>query len=400
MRILFPYMARWHAVNWTRYHSLLHALAAMGHEVHVLQPPPLESLETSYQEINSRGNENILVHDVYIPNCLWKKRFFLDKLVKKAVYSIAAMGLVKSLIAKTKFDIVLLYNIPQFPLSQIAGPLVIFDYADDYIDMLEKELGALSNKPTLELASVLLTKMMKSADVVFSVSKELMHDAPVPMIVLPNGVNRAAFDTPVISSRRVVKSNGQKVVGFLGSFEYFIDFDIILEAARLCPHVHFLLVGTGRDFHRVSQKITSSGLSNVQLTGGVPHDQVFSYIQEMDICLNIFKPLPVSHRACPIKLFEYWSQRRPVISTRLAELTHVDKGWLYYADTGLELAETIHAILDDPATASYKADEAYNSVINTYTWENIAQTFLDHVASALRREPSSSMPNSHFLSLF
>ena len=71
MKILFPYMARWHAVNWTRYHSLLYALADAGHEIHVLQPPPLVSAETNFQEITPRPHPGVVLHEVALTPWLW-----------------------------------------------------------------------------------------------------------------------------------------------------------------------------------------------------------------------------------------------------------------------------------------------------------------------------------------
>lgn len=375
-------MARWHAVNWTRYHSLLHTLAGMGHEIHVLQPPPLNSMETNYQEIEARTHERVTVHDVFIPDFLWRRRFFLDKLVKKAVYCMAATRVVRSMIANGSYDVLLLYNIPQWPFSAIRGPLIVFDYADDYIDMLGRELGPLRNKAVLTFAKAVLTKMMRRARLVLSVSNELARSGPVPMKVLPNGVESAMLNETPRTVPRDIKNEGRPVVGFVGSFEYFIDFDAILEAAQLCPDVHFLLVGTGRDFENIKKKIIEKKLSNIELTGGVAHNEVFGYIGAMDICLNIFKPLPVSHRACPIKLFEYWSQKKPVISTRLSELAHVDGGWLYYADTAAELAATIRLVLMSPDVAEERALKAYAEVKQRYTWEGIAQSFVNHVAVA------------------
>jgi glycosyltransferase involved in cell wall biosynthesis len=224
-----------------------------------------------------------------------------------------------------------------------------------------------------------MATMMKKADMVLSVSYELAKNGPVSMKVLPNGVENSAIDSTSENTPCTIKANRQPVVGFIGSFEYFIDFKTILGAARLCPEVLFLLVGTGRDFEYVRNMVVNLGLSNVKLTGGVPHDEVFAYIRVMDICMNIFKPLQVSHRACPIKLFEYLSQKKPVISTRLSELAHIDDGWLYYADTASELAATIQEILNGYDAALKKAEKAYNMVRGKYTWEKIAQSFLDYV---------------------
>ena len=46
MNILFPYMARWKAINWQRFQQLLVVIAQKGHNVHILQSPRLKgSLE-------------------------------------------------------------------------------------------------------------------------------------------------------------------------------------------------------------------------------------------------------------------------------------------------------------------------------------------------------------------
>lgn len=116
------------------------------------------------------------------------------------------------------------------------------------------------------------------------------------------------------------------------------------------------------------------GLKNVELAG-VPHAEVFRHIDRMDICLNIFRKIPVSERACPIKLFEYAAMRKPIVSTRLAELRHVDKGFLYYADSANEAIARVREILADPRSARQRADVAYRCVMASYTWERIAVDF-------------------------
>jgi len=51
VNFLFPYLARWRTVNWTRYHQLFTRLADRGHDVYVLQPPASNMPETNFQEI-------------------------------------------------------------------------------------------------------------------------------------------------------------------------------------------------------------------------------------------------------------------------------------------------------------------------------------------------------------
>ncbi|MBL8524573.1 MAG: glycosyltransferase [Betaproteobacteria bacterium] len=340
-----------------------------------MQPPPLKSAETNFQEIETRGHPNIKVHDVALAGWLWQRHMPLDKLFKKAYYSLAARGHAKRLIAAHAIDVVLLYNIPQYRFSSLPGVAIVFDYADDYVDMLAYELGKLNNPLARWLARQMLERMMKRATVTLSVSNVLAQQAEGNVNVLPNGVSLEKAATVPLVPIQPVNGGGKKVIGFLGAFEYFIDLDLMVEVAKAMPDLHFLMVGSGRGWKHVAARVTGEKLTNVQLTGGVPHDQVFAYIREMDVCLNIFTKLPVSHRACPIKLFEYLSQKKPVVTTRLDELAHIDRGFLYYGDTRDEVVAAIRDILNDPAKAAARADQGYELTADQYTWNRIGEQF-------------------------
>ena len=166
------------------------------------------------------------------------------------------------------------------------------------------------------------------------------------------------------------------VIGFIGSFEYFIDFDLIISAAEKLQDKTILLVGGGREFNIVKNKIEDKNIGNIILVGSKPHSEVLKYIDAMDICLNIFKPIPISHGACPIKLFEYLAFKKPVISTRMHEVLEIDNGSLYYADNSEEVVENINRILNKPKEAEEKTEIGYELVKEKYTWDKIADQFL------------------------
>ena len=374
MKILFPYMARWHSLNWSRYHSLLIALAQRGHEVHVLQPPPMHSQETNFLEIKPVPVPGLTVHDVPVPGWIWNRRMPFEKLVKKALVSIYSVAHARRLARQIGITHVVLYNIPQALLAKVPGARMVFDYADDYLDMLRHELGRMSNPVLLGLAGRLLDYMFRHAYLVTTVSHVLAEGQARKMAVLPNGVSTAKVNAVDLGAAALAKGP-RPVVGFLGSFEYFIDFDLILDAAERLPEVDFMLVGKGRDHEWVKRAVAERKLANVNLVGGVPHAEVFRHIARMDICLNIFKKIPVSERACPIKLFEYAAMRKPIVSTRLAELPHVDKDFLYYADTANEAVARIREIIAAPEVAQRRAEAGWRHTMDHYTWEKIAQDF-------------------------
>ena len=372
-------MARWFAQNWTRYHSLLEELGRQGHEIHVLQPPPLPgSNETNFREIESREMQNIVIHDVKLSEWIWGRTFPFDKLVKKAYFSLASRRQAKQLIRQQGIDCLLVYNIPQFFYVSIKNVDVVFDYADDYIDMLGHELGRLDIAPIRKLAAWMLRKMMLDSKLVLSVSHTLAAGACGNIHVLANGVDASRMLSS--DAKASAPASADFTVGFIGSFEYFIDFDLILDTAVKMPETKFLLVGFGRDFARVEQRVSAEKIDNVTLTGGVPHAEVFDCIDRMDVCLNVFKKIPVSHRACPIKLFEYLARRKPVVSTRLHELEYIDdEKFLYYADTPGEFEAALREIRDDPDTAAAMAERGHEVVASRYTWQTLAARFVELV---------------------
>jgi len=381
MNILFPYMARWHAVNWTRYHSLLWALADDGHVVHVLQTPPRDSRETNFQEIARREHPNIHLHDVALHSGLWNRQVPLDKLVKKAYFSLAALSSARRLIETEHIDVLLLYNIPQYRFLALDVPVTVFDYADDYVEMLGHELGRLNNPLARALARSMLYRMMARATIVTAVSHVLAHEVRGAVYVIPNGVSLAKASARPSSEIHEIRNGGKPVVGYVGAFEYFIDLDMIFNVAQAMPEMHFLLVGSGRDWAGFAERVRRAGLGNVQLTGGVPHDHVFEYIRQMDVCLNLFRPIPVSHRACPIKLFEYLSQTKPVVSTRLDEIAHIDDGFLYFGDSTEEVCDQVRHILAHPEEAAHRAQHGYKVTVDRYTWEAIARQLVAAIAA-------------------
>lgn len=380
VRILFPYMARWKSVNWTRYHSLLTCVAESGHEVYVLQPPGMDSHETNFQEIEIKTPANLHLIDVEIPSCIWNRRFPLDKLIKKGLYSLYSLSIARRIVNEGLVDVVILYNIPQYPY--ISLPIArVFDYADDYIDMLARELGSLNCAALTGFGKRVLDRMIQRSDLVFAVSNVLAKKYGSKVEVLPNGVDPQEI---VNAQSSPLNLNLKKpVIGFVGSFEYFIDFELMLDVIEKMKDITFLLVGHGRLWDYVRLESSRRTLSNLVLTGGVPHTEIFRYIDQMDICLNIFKKIPVSHAACPIKLFEYLAMRKPVVTTRLEELGYIDEGFLVYGDDTQEIESRIRELLSDSDCKNRLAEKGCRTTMRRYRWDALAKEFVNQIENII-----------------
>lgn len=350
----------------------------MGHNVHVVQPPPMRrSADTGFIESLEELPGNIFIHDIPINEFFWNLNLPLNKVIKKSLYSMAANRNIERMIKDLRIDAVMLYNLSHYPLSKIKHCVKIYDIGDDLIPMLKRELGLLNNPLAINLAKRMLRNMQANCDIITAISRVLCENNPLKAHLIPNGVNP---EDAVIGSGKEIKAEYRKpIVGFVGSFEYYIDFDIILNTAANLKDFTFLLVGGGREFSRVKEKARNMGLDNVFLTGGKPHPELMRHIDAMDICLNSFLKTPLSHAASPIKLFEYLSFKKPVISTRLREVQALDQGFLYYADDPDELAGEIKRIIDNREEAAAKAEKGFNVVTEKYTWEKIAKQILELV---------------------
>lgn len=376
-RLLLPYLGRWNQFRKSRFHQIAERLVTRGFEIHVLQTPATESEEVLFRERDIETPAGLFLHDADLNTRLWNSRW-MNKVLQKGYHGVGTHSQVQELIEAHDIDALWLYNLPHYLLAITADIPVIFDYVDDYVAMLNSELPVLDTPTVERVEYFFFSHILRNSDLVFSISNELQQTtqrvAPsTPCEILPNGVDDQIF--PVTDSVEKPTLHDPVTVGFVGSFEYFIDFDLIIQAANRLPEYRFLLVGDGREFDRVERLVEQWGIDNVELPGLVDSEDVPSYIDQMDICLNTFKRVPVAHSAVPLKLFEYLSMGRPVVSTSIREVQHIDSGYLYYADEPDALADTLRDIVHGYDDAVDRTLTAKESVANEYNWDVIADSF-------------------------
>jgi glycosyltransferase involved in cell wall biosynthesis len=377
-------MARWNSANMSRYYHLFNKIADAGHAVIVVQPPSRPSEETNYIDLPMESHSNIKIYTVRMYEWLWNRNLPFDKFFKKALYTVGSFFTLRRLIREFKPDILVLYNLPHYLYTFGNKVPIVFDYADDYIGMFRHEL-AISNRHVLSrLSAAILRRLINKAALVTSVS-DLLNSRVLHTnkLLLPNG---ADFPSHEGATTGLHIDKDRPVIGYVGAFEYFIDLDLVLDAAARLPDCSFLLVGAGREFNRIKECVASMKLQNVILTGAVPHRQAIRFIVEMDICLSPFKHGDVGDAASPIKLFEYIACAKPVITTRVKETQRVDAspGFLFYADDATELVETIEFILHHPEEGKIRVRRGSAIMVQHHTWAAIADRFIEAADRTLR----------------
>lgn len=155
------------------------------------------------------------------------------------------------------------------------------------------------------------------ADIVFATSKKLYNSCMKlrdKVILLPNGVKKEFIISEIVRPRKERK----KIVGYIGTIYEWFDDDLLYKCVKAYPEIDFCMVGPIRiNIDRFKM------FHNISFKGKVSYDKIESYLEKFDICLIPFKINELTLNANPVKIFEYFSKGKPVISTDIFDLKYM-----------------------------------------------------------------------------
>ena len=217
------------------------------------------------------------------------------------------------------------------------------------------------------------------------------------VITAHSGVDLSQFEPARSSSkglRRALGAAARPLVVYAGSLYEGKGCEQILQAARELPGVKFVCVG-GRDFEveRLNKRAASLGLSNVEVTGRVPHAEVPAYLLAADVLVAPFTEdgrdvagKVISPYASPMKLFEYMAAGRAVVASNVGAipevLTHEANALLVAPGDVAALVGAIGRLLEDRALAE-RLGAAARRDVRAYSWEERVSRVLAFAAGGL-----------------
>jgi len=227
---------------------------------------------------------------------------------------------------------------------------------------------------------------LKNSLLSFTVSNQLKQyftEKGVPgdsIHVIPNGVDPDRFcpDLPCDDVKQQYQLRNNLVIGFVGSFHYWHGVEnlirIISETSRNHHNVKFLMVGEGGPLkNSLETFIQKRGLTNrVYLTGHVKHAQIPKYIAAMDIVLAPYPKLEFGYYS-PVKLFEYLSSGKAVVSSRMGQINEIlregENGLLCEPDDIHQMTKKISELIANPDLIKKLGVQARTDVLKHYTWK-------------------------------
>lgn len=131
-----------------------------------------------------------------------------------------------------------------------------------------------------------------------------------------NGVNTSRFRAALKRPRPADVPRDRPVIGFVGALYAWIDWTLVEAAARAMPDCCFVMVGPW-DANAPIERIRE--LANVIFLGARDYANVPDYVAAFDVCWVPFDQSRVSTLANPVKIYEYLSLGKPVVTTPVAD---------------------------------------------------------------------------------
>lgn len=162
-------------------------------------------------------------------------------------------------------------------------------------------------------------------------------------------------------------------VGYYGAMASWVDYDLLGRLAE-DERMQLILIGVTHD-----NSLYESGLldrENVRFFGKIAYDKLAGYANFFDVCMIPFVLNEITEATSPVKLFEYMSLQKPIVTTALPECKKYDV--VYVADTHEQFCKMVYE------ADSVKNDESYKERLRTCAQENSWESRAEQMKAFLR----------------
>jgi len=193
-------------------------------------------------------------------------------------------------------------------LARLKFKALVYEMIDDYDKIhiqMEKDI-----RKTEQL-------LFNRADLIITTSSALFEKAKginknKEVILIGNGVDYNFFNRD--SFKRPVEFKGMdKIVGYVGTIDNWMDFETLSFLAERRQDLDFVFIGP----------LKTGGLpqgKNIHFLGKRDYESIPHYCNSFDVCLIPFKPGEFADTINPVKLYEYFALGKPVVAYKMREL--------------------------------------------------------------------------------
>ncbi len=378
----------WPKGSGTRIEATVRALAAAGAKVTLHTPAPPRTLQGFAERLDVDGvtHEPVLIDNENFIDRVLSFRSSVEELLERESFEAAIFRSPWEGVPIVKMVPRLVYEVHGFPSVELVS-----------------HYPAIANEPRL------LDRLIAEENYCLSQSQ---------LFVTPSGTSRHFLMRRGVSPEkiRIVTNSVERAttisepalpgppyrVGYMGTLAPWQGLGVLLEAfALLCREVDATLVIAGtrkgrwmRGIRDLSRRLKIR--RRLEFHGALSKEPLFEVLAS---CHALVAPLPNDPRnglqgCCPIKILEYMTCGRPIVSTAIAPVSEIlvngETAILVQPNSATALASGLRNVLTDPALAAGLAANASEAVARDFPRSRF-QTQLADVLSQIRHLPERQL---------
>ena len=207
--------------------------------------------------------------------------------------------------------------IPYIEKAKKKGAKIIYENIDNWETSLGGNLFVREDLDTvLKLSDMLvgtasfLVKQLKKYCKELNIKRKIIYN--------PNAVNDTLFDPRATYEKPDDFVEGKKTLLYYGSLwgDWF-DWDLLYGTAKRFPKYSFIMIGEKENIRAITDKAPK----NVHFLGIKKQSDLPAYLKYSDYAIIPFKVDKIGEAVSPLKIFEYISMNKLVLTTSMPEVT-------------------------------------------------------------------------------
>lgn len=254
-------------------------------------------------------------------------------------------------------------------VGKLNEQLFVFDAVDDWSEhpaytKLVKKQKILNNYKFIS----------EKANVIFTVSEQMKkffgsYGREEDVYWVPNGADYDHFNAPELTEKHNEISDITKpIIGYLGTIEERIDFDLLAKVAQKNKDKELVLCGPIWPSVKDEVEHKLKKLDNVHLLGRIDYEDAPSYLHRFDVALIPHKLTHFVNSMNPMKLYDYLSCGLPIVTTNGAGV-ETFKNDIYIAQNEIDFLEKIDLALKEDSSDKRLARQ---KIVKEHSWQNRA----------------------------
>ena len=240
-------------------------------------------------------------------------------------------------------------------LREKFGAKILYDCMDDWQNWTAEPRISQENLADERL-------LAKESDILVVTSQEFLERqqaAGLKPVLARNGADFDFFASPRHTD--LLAGIPKPIVGYYGAIADWFDLELVIQLAQSRPQYSFVLIGQvhGVDVSKLA------ALPNVHLLGEKNYREIPLYLSHFNVCLIPFRLNNLTKGVDPVKMYEYFSQGKPVIATDMAELAQ-STDLLYIGKDAADFASKVDQAIQENDPQLQKRRIAY-AAANTWS---------------------------------